>query len=104
MTEHELQFLLRELTTSQNYEGQIVSRLDFEAHQATMAPLPVIHADLQADLADNGINELYAFQRTCFDGAQDGYNVTVVSPTASGKSLAFQLPVRSGRRTGRFLF
>ncbi|MEN6387758.1 MAG: DEAD/DEAH box helicase [Candidatus Cryosericum sp.] len=93
MTEHELQFLLRELTTSQNYEEQIVSRLDFEAHEATMAPLPAIHADLQADLADNGINELYAFQRACFDGAQDGYNVTVVSPTASGKSLAFQLPV-----------
>ncbi len=93
MTEHELQFLLRELTTAQDYDGQIVSRLDFEAREATLAPLPAIDADLQADLAEKGIDELYAFQRACFDSAQDGYNVTVVSPTASGKSLAFQLPV-----------
>jgi len=93
MTEHELQFLLRELTTAQDYDGQIVSRLDFEAREATLAPLPAIDADLKADLAEKGIDELYAFQRACFDSAQDGYNVTVVSPTASGKSLAFQLPV-----------
>jgi DEAD/DEAH box helicase domain-containing protein len=94
MTEHELQFLLRELTTSQDYDGQIVSRLDFEAREASFAPLPpAVDPDLSADLADKGIRELYAFQRVCFDRACDGYNVTVVSPTASGKSLAFQLPV-----------
>ncbi|HEY5000568.1 MAG TPA: DEAD/DEAH box helicase, partial [Candidatus Cryosericum sp.] len=94
MTEHELQFLLRELTTSQDYDGQIVGRLDFEAREATLAPLPpAVDPDLSADLADKGIQELYAFQRACFDSAEGGYNVTVVSPTASGKSLAFQLPV-----------
>ncbi len=94
MTEHELQFLLRELTTSQDYEGQIVGRLDFEAREATLAPLPpTADPDLSADLADKGIHEVYSFQRACFDMAGDGYNVTAVSPTASGKSLAFQLPV-----------
>ena len=94
MTEHELQFLLRELTTSQDYDGQIVGRLNFDALEATLAPLPpTVDPDLAADLADKGIRELYTFQRACFDRAEGGYNVTVVSPTASGKSLAFQLPV-----------
>ncbi len=94
MTEHELQFLLRELTASQDYDGQIIGRLDFQAHEAQYVPLPpALDTDLVEDLSDNGIRELYAFQRTCYDGASDGYNVTVVSPTASGKSLAFQLPV-----------
>jgi DEAD/DEAH box helicase domain-containing protein len=94
MTEHELQFLLRELTTSQDYDGQIVGRLEFEEHEALFVPLPpAVETDLVEDLSDKGIRELYAFQRACYDGASDGYNVTVVSPTASGKSLAFQLPV-----------
>jgi len=94
MTEHELQFLLRELTTSQDYDGQIVGRLDFDQHDAVVAPLPAeIDTDIVHDLSDKGIGELYEFQRACYDGASDGYNVTVVSPTASGKSLAFQLPV-----------
>lgn len=94
MTEHELQFLLRELTTSQDYDGQIIGRLDFEQHDAVFAQIPPeIDPDIVQDLADKGIRELYEFQRACYDGASDGYNVTVVSPTASGKSLAFQLPV-----------
>ena len=94
MTEHELQFLLRELTTSQDYDEQIVGQLDFAAREAELVPLPdALDADLLSDLTDIGIESLYAFQRACFDGAHDGYNVTVVSPTASGKSLAFQLPV-----------
>lgn len=94
MTEHELQFLLRELTSSQEYDGQIVSRLDFEVREATFAPLPSsLDTDLAADVEHKGIHDLYAFQRACFERARDGYNVTVVSPTASGKSLSFQLPV-----------
>ena len=94
MTEHELQFLLRELTTSQDYDGQIIGRLDFDEHDAVFAPLPAdVDTDVVQDLSDKGIRELYEFQRACYDGASDGYNVTVVSPTASGKSLAFQLPV-----------
>ncbi|HEY9093439.1 MAG TPA: DEAD/DEAH box helicase [Candidatus Cryosericum sp.] len=94
MTEYELQFLLRELTTAKDYDGQIDGRLEFAAHEATFAPLPAdLHPDLASDLASVGIIQLYTFQRAVYDRASDGYNVTVVSPTASGKSLAFQLPV-----------
>ncbi len=94
MTEHELQFLLHELTASQDYDGQIVGRIDFREHEARFTQLPsAIEPDLAEDLSDKGIHELYAFQSECYDAASDGYNVTVVSPTASGKSLAFQLPV-----------
>ena len=94
MTRHELQFLLQELKASPDYDGQIVGQLDFEPKEAQFAPVPEgIADDLALDLKDVGIHDLYAFQRACYEVASDGYNVTIVSPTASGKSLAFQLPV-----------
>ncbi len=94
MTEHELQFLLGQLTASREYDHQIAGRIEFREHEASLTPFPSdLDPDLVLDLSDKGITQLYAFQRACYDVACDGRNVTVVSPTASGKSLAFQLPL-----------
>lgn len=94
MTEHELRFLLGQLTASREYDHQIAGRIEFREHEASLTQLPPdLDPDLVLDLSDKEITQLYAFQRACYDVACDGRNVTVVSPTASGKSLAFQLPL-----------
>lgn len=48
---------------------------------------------LRDALARHGITELYAHQADATAKALDGSNVVLQSPTASGKTLAFQLPM-----------
>ncbi|HEY3541540.1 MAG TPA: DEAD/DEAH box helicase [Gaiellaceae bacterium] len=57
------------------------------ARAPTLAPLP-------EDVAfDVGLGTLYAHQRETWDAAQRGEHVIVTTGTASGKTLAFNLPV-----------
>ena len=48
---------------------------------------------LKLALAGRGITKLYSHQAECFDLARQGKNVVVVTPTASGKTLCYNLPV-----------
>jgi DEAD/DEAH box helicase domain-containing protein len=58
------------------------------------APLPtVLHADVRAALARQGISELYAHQAQAWEVAERGEHLIVTTGTASGKTLAFNLPV-----------
>ncbi|MBL8716519.1 MAG: DEAD/DEAH box helicase [Myxococcales bacterium] len=50
-------------------------------------------APLRAALAQRGIGSLYAHQVDAFRAATSGKHVVVATPTASGKSLCFHLPV-----------
>lgn len=46
-------------------------------------------------LRKHGITRLYTHQRSCFDAARSGKDFVVVTPTASGKTLCYNLPVLS---------
>jgi DEAD/DEAH box helicase domain-containing protein len=48
---------------------------------------------LAAALAKRGITRLYSHQAEAFDRIQAGSNVVIVTPTASGKTLCYNLPV-----------
>ena len=64
------------------------------ARAAITAPLPAdLHPAVTAALAAQGIDELYAHQADAWDAARRGGNVIVTTGTASGKTLAFNLPV-----------
>src|SRR5581483_10507309 len=53
-------------------------------------------ASLGAALAARGISRLYVHQAEALKHATAGRNVVVVTPTASGKTLCYNLPVLSG--------
>ena len=53
-------------------------------------PLPL---PLSAALTKRGITQLYSHQAEAIDALRAGHNVALVTPTASGKTLAFNLPV-----------
>ncbi len=64
------------------------------ARQAVLAPMPAgVHPVLATGLAARGIGQLYSHQAAAFDAVSSGKNVVVVTPTASGKTLCYNLPV-----------
>lgn len=52
-----------------------------------------VAAELKRSLHARGIERLYTHQREAFDLAAGGSNVVAVTPTASGKTLCYNLPV-----------
>ncbi|MGH9722095.1 MAG: DEAD/DEAH box helicase, partial [Bryobacteraceae bacterium] len=54
---------------------------------------PDAHPDLAAALRRRGIERLYTHQAESFRLVREGRNVVIVTPTASGKTLCYNLPV-----------
>ena len=87
------------------------------AHQAFLPALPGRFADLAPSLPEalegalkqQGIRQLWSHQVVGIEAARAGRDVLVTTPTASGKSLIFQLPVlenalQGGEGRALFLF
>src|SRR5579859_5889936 len=60
---------------------------------ATYAAAPALAKPVQQALWARGIGRLYSHQAQAIEAALAGRNVVVGTPTASGKSLCFHLPV-----------
>ena len=56
---------------------------------------PSIDPRLVDSLRQRGIHRLYSHQAEAIDHALAGHNVAVVTPTASGKTLCYNVPVVS---------
>jgi DEAD/DEAH box helicase domain-containing protein len=76
-------------------QGEEVAYVTEEAaREAQFAALPdELHPRLREALATQGIDQLYTHQRAAWDAAQRGEHVVITTGTASGKTLAFNLPV-----------
>ena len=60
-------------------------------------PLPQeIHPEIRRILGNRGIERLYSHQAEAYRAVVSGENVVITTPTASGKSLAYNLPVLDG--------
>src|ERR1700736_5010463 len=61
---------------------------------AQFAPLPPdLRSELAAALATRGIERLYTHQADAYHAVRNGRHLVVVTPTASGKTLCYNLPV-----------
>jgi DEAD/DEAH box helicase domain-containing protein len=60
---------------------------------ARLRPFPDLHPRLAAALEARGIRQLYCHQVEAFQAARAGRDWVVVTPTASGKTLCYNLPV-----------
>jgi len=86
--------LLARLTGSPRYQGQVTHVEHVPARVGTTVPWPSWAAPLLVDrLRLAGIAEPYAHQVAAASHARDGSNVVVATGTASGKSLAYLMPV-----------
>lgn len=75
--------------------GEVLTAIrHFPAREAEFADFPDwVEPDLAAAYAAKGIARLYSHQRDVADLAHERRNVVVVTPTASGKTICYNLPV-----------
>src|SRR3954453_21998992 len=74
-------------------DGRIVAESSEEERRSRPAPLPAeLHPGLRDALGRVGIDSLYSHPLRGFELAEEA-NPVITSGTASGKSLAFNLPV-----------
>src|SRR5215204_4721416 len=77
-------------------DGRIVAESSEEERRSRPAPLPAeLHPGLRDALGRVGVERLYSHQRQALEAAAVS-NLVITSGTASGKSLAFNLPVLDG--------
>jgi len=76
-------------------QGDELAHLSTEpARDARTAPLPTeLHPAVRNALARQGIDALFEHQTAAWEAARRGEHVIVTTGTASGKTLAFNLPV-----------
>ena len=76
------------------YAARITGELAMPAVAARHAGLPEdMDPRLRHALSERGLNALYSHQRAAWDLAQAGRHFVVATPTASGKTLCYNLPV-----------
>jgi DEAD/DEAH box helicase domain-containing protein len=95
-TESSLMSALRalELQRTLSSEPVLTALRRVPAQPARFADFPEdLHPRLLEVLRSRGYERLYTHQRAAYDAAQAGHNTVVVTPTASGKTLCYNLPV-----------
>jgi DEAD/DEAH box helicase domain-containing protein len=86
--------ILDDILVSRSTGSCITATRHFPARAAVLAPFPEsLDTRLGAALRARGITELYSHQARAWELVQNGENVVVVTPTASGKTLCYNLPV-----------
>ncbi len=91
---HELEHVIGELEGDGGFLSCVTRWERLEPAEGSYAPLPDdLPPELTKALAKGGITRLYSHQREAYDHIAAGRHVVVVTPTASGKTLCYTLPV-----------
>src|SRR6266404_4137275 len=80
---------------ARDHNGEMLTAIrHFPAREAQWAEFPAwVNADLAGAYAAKGIRRLYTHQAAAAEAVHTGKNVVIVTPTASGKTLCYNLPV-----------
>ncbi|MEO8288349.1 MAG: DEAD/DEAH box helicase [Chloroflexota bacterium] len=86
--------LIDHMRTSPMFRERITYWYDSPARAAQTAPFPDwVDPHLIDVLRERGVQDLYTHQHDAVEAVQRGEHVVVVTPTASGKTLCYNLPV-----------
>ena len=78
----------------EDFQGEITLDHVIPEASANFAALPPdLRPELIAALAGRGIQRLYTHQADAYEAVRKGRHLVVVTPTASGKTLCYNLPV-----------
>ena len=86
--------LLEKLKNDPAFMENVTAWRTVPPREAAYAPWPEgIDERLPKALAKHGVQKLYTHQAACFEASRQGKDYVVVTPTASGKTLCYNLPV-----------
>lgn len=86
--------LLNEWQHDEELKARIVHWHTLEGKDASYKPFPEnLHPSIKKALQHRGIEQLYSHQYEAFMQAMSGRSFTAITPTASGKSYCYHLPV-----------
>ena len=94
VSEQSIPRLLSDWNIDHSIAPNIAARKTIPARVAQTVPFPDdLHPALIESLRARGIDSLYTHQATAWQHARDGRHIVVVTGTASGKTLCYNLPV-----------
>ncbi len=89
-----LQVLINELEQDGAFQSCVSRWERIPAREGSYAPLPGdLNPMVARSLVDRGISQLYTHQVASYEAGRAGRHFVVVTPTASGKTLCYNLPV-----------
>ena len=89
-----LEQLIGRLKTTPSFMENVTHWETIPAKEAQYASFPeTLDSRLQPVLAARGIHQLYIHQRQAFELTEKGKDICVVTPTASGKTMCYNLPI-----------
>ncbi|GAE43536.1 ATP-dependent RNA helicase [Mesobacillus boroniphilus JCM 21738] len=89
-----MQEVLQELKVSESVKSNIVHWHTIEEKEALTEEMPEELSEiLKIALERRGISRLYTHQKSSYDQIMKGQSIVAVTPTASGKTLCYNLPV-----------
>lgn len=85
---------LSDLIEELKHNDNVVHWHEIEPKEAQTKEIPgEVDVRIKEALRKRGIEKLYTHQATAFQTVQNGKNIVAVTPTASGKTLCYNLPV-----------
>jgi len=85
---------LRRMEANRRFREHVTAIEHIPAGKGSYAPYPAwVHTRIREVLLKRGIDKLYSHQREAIDHVRLGRDVVLVTPTASGKTLCYNLPV-----------
>ena len=86
--------ILQELHNWPRFASNVTAWRQLPARDAQYVPIPPeLHPKVKTQLEERGIQRLFTHQARAVEAALRGQNVVIVTPTASGKTLCYTLPV-----------
>src|SRR4029077_7008543 len=84
-----------DVLAARDVHGEILTEVrHYPAREAQWADFPAwAHSDLRAAYAGKGIRQLYSHQAAAAETVRAGKNVVIVTPTASVKTLCYNLAI-----------
>ncbi|MFO7814222.1 MAG: DEAD/DEAH box helicase [Halanaerobiales bacterium] len=89
-----IQQMKSSLLNRSKFMNRVTSWKEIEACEGEYVNLPnKLNKRIKKVLKDKGIDKLYSHQKKAYDYVENEKNTVVVTPTASGKTLCYNLPV-----------
>jgi DEAD/DEAH box helicase domain-containing protein len=86
--------IMNELKIDKEFSKNIVCWHTIDEKEAKTAEIPAsVHPSLRNALEKRGISRLYTHQKSAYESAIKEKSIVAVTPTASGKTLCYNLPV-----------